>query len=1064
MPQVAFPFNSQVPTVARVGVPYHFQISPTTFVPDATKFTYSLSEAPAWLNIDRISGTLSGTPGVNNAGPTLFNLIASDKDGSVGMRSTLVVVTTPAPQFLGDITEALTQTGKLSGPSSISLSRSSSFTINFPSNAFSDSTGANLSYYATLADHTPLPAWLHFDASSLTFSGAAPALSASPQYFDINLIASDVVGFAGITASFTIFLTTHQLVFEPEEQEIQATIGTKVEYTSLRRQLVLDGVLVKSGDVQHASAETPQWLSLDVETLALVGTPPQGAVDQDVTISVTDHFGDIANATIHIRFGNHSFFSGQIGSMNATIGQSFTYTIPRSVFTQSDLDLSVTFAPEYSWLHFDAHTLTLSGDVPSSAQPSIEDATMTAVSPASSSTQTQEFQILIVSAATTLPASTTHASHASPATPTGTSTTASGGAEIGPPSQDGLSCGSIAAIVICAFAVPILLVALLFLCHKRRREQTRPTRSPSKLHISRPIAPDTLWQSAPVLEQNIEKEAPQDLLEPTRTPDRAPQIALSLPTNPTSISRGEYRQSQASSIGDGADLLLDDANLFGGTLKSHTPHDSMKVPTEIARLSRFTDLSPTKRARETARESGKSRQSAGLGIDFGDGQRVTKKLRSSHGRTLSNLRLSMLGGRDRSSYASRSTLSTGMLSAAPSDFPRPPSRYSKTLSRSIPMLALTDAEKRKSIRLVDRSDSVVDKRSISERRQSYIRNRASSKSPFFAAGSSRDSSHPKPGSLRSTADFTSSIGDSGHCINPRRQRRGKSELTSYSASSSLEPPLRNPYRLSSRIRSGFSAGFPRPMSQTLTRSSVPREDSQNLQKVESHSSLYTTTTSSGSDVDLPIVPPRHQRSWVLPGEASPTPPPLTPNKWKTSQQQQQQQVYEPYDADAAARAVLEEERERIAARKKWAQKLNRNSRGSLLSPPEVAIAVPKSSRSSLAASGRASQLRRSRVTSGASSASGSAGAGAMLGMRTPMGLISNDSLSSARRAERPRLVNSKGKRPVSVEDVKRLSSLRAEKEGGGVGNELGVWEDVTAGAEKGNDDDEDGRDLTPALI
>ena len=50
------------------------------------------------------------------------------------------------------------------------------FNYTVPANTFADPKGAALSYTATLADGSPLPAWLSFDPSSSTFSGT-PAVT-----------------------------------------------------------------------------------------------------------------------------------------------------------------------------------------------------------------------------------------------------------------------------------------------------------------------------------------------------------------------------------------------------------------------------------------------------------------------------------------------------------------------------------------------------------------------------------------------------------------------------------------------------------------------------------------------------------------------------------------------------------------------------------------------------------------------------------------------------------------------------------------------------------------------
>ena len=157
----------------------------------------------------------------------------------------------------------------------------------------------------------------------------------------------------------------------------------------------------------------------------------------------------------------------------------------------------------------------------------------------------------------------------------------------------------------------------------------------------------------------------------------------------------------------------------------------------MARVSRqLSQTSPTKRAMRRLRERRQSRQSIGLGIDTSGGglmPRHSSRHSRNHRRGASSLGLS--AAMDRSSQASLSTRGTSVLSTRPSDFPRPPTR--STLSRSIPELYLTEAEKHKSIRLVSRSDSIADNRSMEEKRKSFIRNRASTSlsSPLFARGS-----------------------------------------------------------------------------------------------------------------------------------------------------------------------------------------------------------------------------------------------------------------------------------------------------------------------------------------
>ena len=80
------------------------------------------------------------------------------------------------------------------------VAEDTAFSYQVPADAFNDAEGESLTYSATLADGSPLPAWLGFDADTRTFSG-------TPVNDDVgNLVitvkASD--GQAGVSADFTI--------------------------------------------------------------------------------------------------------------------------------------------------------------------------------------------------------------------------------------------------------------------------------------------------------------------------------------------------------------------------------------------------------------------------------------------------------------------------------------------------------------------------------------------------------------------------------------------------------------------------------------------------------------------------------------------------------------------------------------------------------------------------------------------------------------------------------------------------------------------------------------------
>ena len=866
-PQVSFPLNAQVPPVAHVGEPFNFQFASTTFEPNFTTLQYSLTGNPSWLSLDGAIRKLRGTPGASDVGSLTFTIIAMDAAGVVAnMQATLVVVEPGGPTASGNVSEQLLTAGKLSGPSSLTLLPSTGFDFEFSTDTFTGN-GKNLSYYATLSDHTPLPSWVAFNSESLQFSGSTPQVGASPQSFEILLIASDVLGFAGAWITFTLVVSQHTFVFSPWKQTINTPRGATVNFTSLRNHLTLDGVPIVGADLQSATAELPSWLSFDPNTFAVTGTPPSGLMSQDISIEAEDKYGGVANTTIHLAFTS-PLFSGEVGQLNATAGQDFNYTLGRSIFAQGNEEISMDFGSAGKWLHFDPTTLDISGKIPAGTAPLDIQVTLIARSTqekALNDSQTFNIHVIALEAqnpvfgtTTTSISSSKTSGIVSPIDATGTGTTIK--SEKLNLRKKIIIIGAVAASICAILAV---FVFAMFLCNWPRRWRKKP-KSPTRPEISRPIMQTREWED---VEQNLGRDLEKSQVEETqeRTPDQPPQLALELPLK--SPKRNRNKGSIASSIGDGEAKILAafDRSSWGYKEEmgsSHNLHESMRIPTEMARLSQRiseTSNSPTRRHRRTLTTYRESYRSVGLPVNrrltgLGHGRNTYSSSRSIG--SFSALR----HPRDCASFSSYSTQSTSVLSTTTCAFPQPP------IARHT-MHFMTSAEKRRSIRLVSSvCDSLSDRRTLNERRQSYIRNRATNHSPFFAAGSSRASSssykppvlgtgqgpstssqcavsalpttvRPSddifdgdvkdrfPGSLRSHSVSNSVVFGSTNQEFPgslRKHGPRRSIGTNYSASSSIEPlRVQKRWDCPGYQRRGLADGFPRPVtSRSTTRESL----------------------------------------------------------------------------------------------------------------------------------------------------------------------------------------------------------------------------------------------------
>lgn len=590
-PQISYPLNAQFPPIARIGEPYLFQFAPTTFTSDSGGLVYSLDGNPSWLSIDGKTGTLSGTPGPRDVGTTSFTIVAAESAGAIAnMESTLVVTKEGGPELTANISQALSAAGPLSGPTTVAIKASRDFQISFPSNVFD--SNSRLAYSATLSDHTPLPAWISFDPSSLRFAGTAPPTSV-PQVFGILLIASDSPGYASSVVQFALSIAAHELFFQPAIQTMNVSKGDTVHITGLKSKLYLDQSPISDRDVQSPTAKLPDWLSFDTTTFDITGTAPDELSSQDLTISARDIYGDFAEYTVHLNVVSE-LFSGTLGTLNVTLGELFKTQLPRSILARDDEVVTMDFAALSDHMHFNPTTLTIFGTVPDDMEPQVVRCSMAASSKDGTLKEEQTFNITLLEA--------TGSSANNNSSETGRGDTF----DTTKTDSNGQRTGVIVGIVLAAICGAALL-AVCILCICRRRKQVKsylspklgsPTSPTRKSAISRPTFIPYGWPD--IEEEDLEKGKDHDNDYLLRTPEHAPKLDVNLPY--------ERRDSASAtdSIGDADTRILED---FGesslgyfrtDSAPSDRPHDSMKIPVELAkRTSQNSTNSFRKHTRRT---------------------------------------------------------------------------------------------------------------------------------------------------------------------------------------------------------------------------------------------------------------------------------------------------------------------------------------------------------------------------------------------------------------------------------------------------------------------------------
>ncbi|KAL8909765.1 MAG: hypothetical protein Q9207_000075 [Kuettlingeria erythrocarpa] len=496
-PRIGLPINAQVPPVARTSQPFNFTFAATTFLSSADDMHYALTDAPRWLQLDQSSRTFSGSPAPTDTGSAHFQLVATDSSGSTAMPVTLLVSQSPGPGLGKPIKDQLSSQEAFQSPDTLLLLHSSALSLSFSPETFTH-TSHDTVYYAICANNTPLPSWITFDPSSLSFSGTAPQSTSPdelPQTFDILFTASDVPGFSAAVASFRLILESHILTFGNQPQLVDITGGFPFTYGGLLPSLLSDGHAADRSDIREIHADKPDWVAFDESSWDMSGLPPSSVDTQTITVTATDVFGENATTTVILQVATNSttkLFKRPLRPVNATIGADFDYVFDRDESIDPGTKLSVDLRPASPWLRWDEPRQELSGRVPTDLKPQTIVLNVTATQGLTS--QSQPLAIRIESGSHTSNSRSTDAPNSSSSAssePAASSPASSSSSQL---PESGQAPHSRQSRLAAAIAVPIAVVCLLLIfascliCRKRRRKTS--WLSVSKGKISRPLLPD----------------------------------------------------------------------------------------------------------------------------------------------------------------------------------------------------------------------------------------------------------------------------------------------------------------------------------------------------------------------------------------------------------------------------------------------------------------------------------------------------------------------------------------------------------------------------------------------
>jgi hypothetical protein len=351
------------PTAAQTvyeGHAFSFTLPAATFTDPTATLAYMATQAngaalPGWLSFNPATLTFSGTAPMA-AQSVSVRLTATNTGGASASETFTLTDRLDAP-VLARQTAAQTAIG------------ATAFSFSVPAGTFTDPLGEALTYTVSGANGAALPGWLSFNAQTLTFSGTAPAASATPTSIVLTATNRD-----GGKASETIALTVKAPpapAFKAGTLSASAYSGQAVSIAAGTFADPSHQALTVTATLLNGQA-LPAWLHFNAGTDTLTGTAPATAGTTTIRLTARDAGGASTSAAVTItdKGADTPVLAHATAAPAGTAGQAVSLAIAANTFIDplgEHLTYTVTQANGQalpSGLTWNAATDTLSGTCP----------------------------------------------------------------------------------------------------------------------------------------------------------------------------------------------------------------------------------------------------------------------------------------------------------------------------------------------------------------------------------------------------------------------------------------------------------------------------------------------------------------------------------------------------------------------------------------------------------------------------------------------------------------------------------------------------------------------------
>ena len=328
------PVVSGIPQ-ASVAIGGLYSFTPTAVDPNGDPITgWQVQNLPSWAGFDPTTGTLSGTPGLMDAGDHKSIKIGASDGLGTGWGATFVITV---------LNQAPVISGVMPGEAQVGVPFSFTPTA-------SDGDGHSLTFQM----RNQIPSWLTLDPATGHLFGT-PTRADIGTYRYTSIGAND--GFA------TSFLPNTAINVRNQSPTIGGTppTGLDVGETYGFTPVAAD---INGDDLTFTVENLPAWLTFDPATGTLAGAPTKddAGTYRNLKLSVTDGLASTSLATFSIQVDNANSPPVITGNPPLVIapGRNYSFTpAARDIDAGDVITFSVQNLP--SWASFDPATGTLAG-------------------------------------------------------------------------------------------------------------------------------------------------------------------------------------------------------------------------------------------------------------------------------------------------------------------------------------------------------------------------------------------------------------------------------------------------------------------------------------------------------------------------------------------------------------------------------------------------------------------------------------------------------------------------------------------------------------------------------